>query len=66
MLPDNTSIQIQYSSFNGGASLLVQWVENLPYCAGDVSSILGQGTKIPHASEQRNRPATTRKSVHPN
>ena len=47
--------------------MLVQWVETLPYSVRGVSSTLGQGTKIPHASEQRNRPATTReKFEHPN
>ena len=27
-------------------------VKNLPFNAGDVGSIPGQGTKIPHATEQ--------------
>ena len=34
-------------------------VKNLPSNAGDVGSIPGQGTKIPHAAGQRNPLATT-------
>ena len=34
-------------------------VKNPPCNAGDVSSIPGQGTKIPHAVEQLSPPATT-------
>ena len=30
-----------------GTSLVVQWVKNLPCNASDLSSIPGQGTKIP-------------------
>ena len=33
-------------------------VKNLPGIAGDESSILGQGTKIPHTSRQRSPHAT--------
>ena len=31
--------------------------ESLPYNAGDVSSVPGRGTKIPHAMEQQEKPA---------
>ena len=41
-----------------GTSLVVLWLKNLPCNAGDVSSIPGQGTKIPHAME----PTTARES----
>ena len=41
-------------------------VKNLPCNVGDAGSIPGQGTKIPHATEQLNLLATTRESVHPN
>ena len=34
-------------------------VKNLPYNAGDVRSIPGQGTKIPHAAGQLSLCATT-------
>ena len=34
-------------------------VENLPWGAGDVGSIPGQGTKIPHAMEQLSLNNTT-------
>ena len=34
-------------------------VKNLPYNAGDTSSIPGQGTKIPHATGQLSPRATT-------
>ena len=34
-------------------------VENLPSNAGDSGSVLGWGTKIPHASEQRSPHAST-------
>ena len=35
-------------------------VKNLPANAGDMGSIPGQGTKIPHAAEQMSLHATTR------
>ena len=41
-------------------------VKNLPYNAGDVGSIPGQGTKIPHAVGQLNPRATTTELMHPN
>ena len=34
-------------------------VKNLPYNAGDMGSIPGQGTKIPHAAGQLSPRATT-------
>ena len=37
-------------------------VKNLPGNAGDVGSIPGQGTKIPHAKEQLSLHASTRES----
>ena len=37
--------------------------KNLPCNAGDVSSIPGQGTKIPHAMEQLSLLATTTEPV---
>ena len=40
--------------FPGGPLL-----KNLPYDAGDVGSIPGQGTKIPHAAGQLSLHATT-------
>ena len=39
-------------------------VKNLPGNAGDVGSIPGQGTKIPHAKEQLSPRAPTTESVH--
>ena len=38
-------------------------VKNSPSDAGDVVSIPGQGTKIPHATEQLSPHSTTRESV---
>ena len=38
-------------------------VKNLPCNAGDVGSIPGQGTKIPHAAGQRSLRATTTELV---
>ena len=43
-----------YRDFPGGPV-----VKNPPYNAGDVGSIPGQGTKIPHAAEQLNPHTTT-------
>ena len=43
-----------FRDFHGGPV-----VKNLPYNAGDVSSIPGQGTKIPHAAGQLSPRATT-------
>ena len=40
-------------------------VKNLPSNAGDMGSILGPGTKVPHATEQLS-PHTTRKPEHRN
>lgn len=37
--------------------------KNLPSNAGDLGSIMGQRTKIPHALEQLHLPATIRGSV---
>ena len=39
-------------------------VKNLPLNAGNIGSILGQGTKIPHAAEQISLSATTREFMH--
>ena len=41
-------------------------VKNLPWNAGDVSSIPGQGTKIPHATEQLSQHITAREPVRHN
>ena len=41
-------------------------VKNLPYNAGDVGSIPGWGTKIPHAAGQLSPRATTTELVHHN
>ena len=41
-------------------------VKNLPYNAGDMGSIPGQGTKIPHAGEQLSWCLTSAESVGPN
>ena len=38
-------------------------VKNPPSSAGDLSSISGQGTKIPHPAGQLSLSATTRESV---
>ena len=38
-------------------------VKNLPSNAGDMGSILGQGTKVPDASEQLSPCATTGESM---
>ena len=38
-------------------------VKNPPSSAGDMGSIPGQGTKIPHVEEQLSPEATTRESV---
>ena len=50
----NKWISISNKHFHGG---LV--VKNLPWNAGDVGSIPGGGTKIPHAAEQLNLLAAT-------
>ncbi|KAI4568734.1 hypothetical protein MJG53_014352 [Ovis ammon polii x Ovis aries] len=39
-------------------------VKNLPCNAGDVGSILGQGTEIPYSSEQLNQCTPTKGSMH--
>ena len=49
---------------NGGASLLVQGVKNLPSNAGVMGSIPGQGPKIPHAEGQLSLYPETRESLH--
>ena len=36
-----------------GTFLMVQWLRPMPSNAGDVGSIPGQGTKIPHASRPK-------------
>ena len=41
-------------------------VKNLPSNAGDVGSISGRGTRIPHAAGQLNLRITTRESAHCN
>ena len=41
-------------------------VKNPPYNAGDTGSIPGQGTKIPHATGQLSRHATTTELAHLN
>ena len=41
-------------------------VKNLPCNAEVVGSLLGQGTKIPHAEEQLSPCTTTRESMHDN
>ena len=41
-------------------------VKKLPCNAGDVGSITGQGTKIPHAARQLSPCATTTESAHRN
>ena len=41
-------------------------VKNPPSIAGDMGLILGQGTKIPHATEQLSQYVTAGESVHPN
>ena len=41
-------------------------LKNPPYNAGDVGSIPGQGTKIPHATGQRSPHATTTELMHLN
>ena len=38
-------------------------VKNLPWNAGDIGSIPGQGTKIPHATKQLSLHTTTREPV---
>ena len=44
----------------GGIPWAIAVVKNLPCNAGDVGSIPGQGTKIPHAAGQLSPWATTR------
>ena len=39
-------------------------IKNPPCNAGDMGSILGRGTKIPHAAEQLSLSATTREFTH--
>ena len=51
----------QSQDFPGGPM-----VKNLPYNAGDMGSIPGQGTKIPHAGEQLSWCLTSAESVGPN
>ena len=41
-------------------------VKNLPCNVGDSGSVLGQGTRIPHATGQLSPRATTRESMHRN
>ena len=43
-----------------GTSLAVQWLKNLPSNAGDVGSIPGWRTKIPHAAGQLSLHAATK------
>ena len=47
-----------------GTSLVGQVVKNLPSNAGDSVLIPGQGTKIPHATQQLNPWAATREKPH--
>ena len=42
-----------------GAFLVVQWLKNPPYNAGDAGLIPGQGTKIPHTAGKLSLRATT-------
>ena len=53
-------IKDSYRDFPG--SLMVK---NLPYNAGDMGLIPGQGTKIPHATGQLSPCATTTEPMHP-
>ena len=54
------TLQEQQGDFPGGPV-----VKNLPCNAGDSSSILGPGTKIPHAKGHLNlRAATTEPACH--
>ena len=48
-----------------GTSLELPGVKNPPSNAGDVGSILGRGTKIPHAAGQLSPRATTRERKKP-
>ena len=41
-------------------------VKNLPCNTGDMGSIPGQGTRVPHAVEQPSPCTTTRESMHLN
>ena len=62
------------SPVNGGRRSKHHWrdfpsgpvVKNLPCDAGDASSIPGQGTKSPHAMEQRSPLSTTTELMHHN
>ena len=56
-----TSLKMQGRDFPGGPV-----VKKLPSSAGDAGSILGQGTKIPHAAGQLSPCATTTELVHLN
>ena len=47
-----------------GTSLMAPGVKNTPCNAGDVGSIPGQGTKIPHTLGQLSPHLTVRKSRH--
>ena len=51
--------QMQAWGFPGGAA-----VRNLPCNAGDMGSIPGQGTRIPHALEPLSQRATTTEPAH--
>ena len=53
-VPQKTKIELPYGDLPGGPV-----VKNLPYNAGDVGLIPGQGTKIPHAAGQLSPRATT-------
>ena len=55
----NREQKLNLRNFPGGPV-----VKNLPCNAGDVSSIPGQGTKIPHAPGQLSLSTTTRESMY--
>ena len=43
-----------------GTSLVVQWLRCCTHNAGDTGSNLGQGTKIPHATQTKTKTKTKR------
>ena len=48
----------QAQNIQTGSSLLVQWLRLCAPNAGDSVSMLGQGTKIPHAATKSSRDVT--------
>ena len=60
-LSSSSSMKTGRGDFPGGPV-----VKNLPYNAGDLGSIPGQGTKIPHATGQLSPRATTTELAHLN